>query len=114
MSTPSLNPKITESVTFTNAATLGNAASGAVDIARMYVAQVTALAVGDAVDYLRNIEFLAGALSAVGAAKIASETEAEQGAQMIKQAAIMISDANKNFGEIGSTAAAVLKEYPSS
>lgn len=75
------------------------------------VAQSTALAIQDAADTLRNISTIATTAAGVAMAQLLATGE-DKYAKALQQAQQLMTSATTDFGNVGSAASTVLKNFP--
>jgi len=75
------------------------------------VAQSSAIAIQDATDALRNVATIATTAAGVAMAQLLATGDPKY-VTVLQQAQSMVSAASSDFGQISSTAAALLKEFP--
>ena len=108
-----LNPQIVQAVGTTNHAVLNGAIPGANGIAYQKVAQAAAYAVQDSTDYLRNIMSMASATTGVAMQQMLVKKEVDPYADIIKAATQAVTDAQKTFTNVGTSASSVVKDFDS-
>lgn len=108
-----LNPQIVQAVGTTNHAVLNGAIPGANGVAYQKVAQAAAYAVQDSTDYLRNIMSMASATTGVAMQQMLAKKEVDPYADIIKAATQAVTDAQKTFSSVGTSASSVVKDFDS-
>lgn len=108
-----LNPQIVQAVGTTNHAVLNGAIPGANGVAYQKVAQAAAYAVQDSTDYLRNIMSMASATTGVAMQQMLAKKEVDPYADIIKAATQAVTDAQKTFSNVGTSASSVVKDFDS-
>ncbi|MEQ8284682.1 hypothetical protein [Thalassospira sp.] len=108
-----LNPQIVQAVGTTNHAVLNGAIPGANGVAYQKVAQAAAYAVQDSTDYLRNIMSMASATTGVAMQQMLVKKEVDPYADIIKAATQAVTDAQKTFTNVGTSASSVVKDFDS-
>ncbi|MFV1850372.1 MAG: hypothetical protein ACMZ66_06650 [Thalassospira sp.] len=108
-----LNPQIVQAVGTTNHAVLNGAIPGANGVAYQKVAQAAAYAVQDLTDYLRNIMSMASATTGVAMQQMLAKKEVDPYADIIKAATQAVTDAQKTFSSVGTSASSVVKDFDS-
>lgn len=77
------------------------------------VAQSAAIAVQDAADALRNVSTIATAAAGVALAQMLAGNDAPKYQTVLNSAQDMMKSATEDFGKIGESASAILKNFPS-
>lgn len=108
-----LNPQIVQAVGTTNHAVLNGAIPGANGVAYQKVAQAAAYAVQDSTDYLRNIMSMASATTGVAMQQMLATKEVDPYSDIIKAATQAVTDAQKTFSSVGTSASSVVKDFDS-
>ena len=78
------------------------------------VAQSTAIAVQDATDFLRNVSTISSTAIGVAMAQLLADPTNTASQIVIQQAQEIVANASTNFESIGSNAASVLNQFPTS
>tara|TARA_A100000171_G_C2112704_1_gene135965 strand:- start:7 stop:576 length:570 start_codon:yes stop_codon:yes gene_type:complete len=108
-----LNPQIVQAVGTTNHAVLNGAIPGANGVAYQKVAQAAAYAVQDSTDYMRSIMSMASATTGVAMQKMLATKEVQPYSDIIEAASKAVTDAQKTFTSVGTSASSVVKDFDS-
>ncbi len=109
-----VNGQIMEAVEKNKTAALGIAKTEGNGLGYQMVAQATAMATQDAVDYMRNVDAVAAAAIGVGLAMILANENVSQATEAIGLAQTAVTTAAANFAAVGASAATVLTAFSSS
>ncbi len=109
-----VNPQILDAVTQTNKNVLQGARAAGSGIAYQHVAQSAAIAIQDAVEYLRNIAAVSTATTGVAMGMLLAEQRPQCANAALEAAQTAMKNASALFAEVGANAANVLKNFPSS
>lgn len=109
-----VNAQILDAVEKTKTAVLGVAKTEGNGLACQMVAQATAMAIQDAVEYMRNVDAVAAAAIGVGLAMTLANENVSQATETIGLAQTAVTSAATNFATFGASAAIVLTAFPSS
>ena len=109
-----VNPQVVDALQVTKDFTMSPDVVQTAGAGKAYqsVAQSTAIAVQDAADYLRNVNTIGTTAMGVAMAQLLATKDTFY-SQVLEQARQLTSEAATNFNSIGSSAASVLKEFPS-
>lgn len=109
-----VNSQVIDVINQTQAATMGHQVVLTSGAGKAYqsVAQSTAIAVQDATDALRNISTIATTAAGVAMAQYLATGEPKY-TDALQNAQAMMKNATQDFADIGSTAASILKAFPS-
>lgn len=109
----SVNPQVLDAIQQSQLATMSPQVVLTSGAGKAYqsVAQSSAIAIQDAADALRNVSTIATTAAGVAMAQLLATGDPKY-VTVLQQAQSMMSSATTDFGQIGSTAAALLKEFP--
>ena len=109
-----VNAQVIDVINQSQAATMGHQVVLTSGAGKAYqsVAQSSAIAIQDATDALRNISTIATTAAGVAMAQLLA-TGDDKYAKVLNNAQEMMKSATQDYAEIGSTAASILKAFPS-
>ncbi|AKJ00543.1 killing trait domain-containing protein [Archangium gephyra] len=109
-----VNPQILDAVTQTNKNVLQGARAAGSGMAYQHVAQSTAIAIQDIVEYLRNVAAVSTATNGVALGMILAGQNTDNATKALAAAQTAMTQAAALFQQVGETSATVLKNFPSS
>ncbi|MEM9458287.1 MAG: hypothetical protein AAGF11_29190 [Myxococcota bacterium] len=114
--TTKINPQVVDALNATATATMSTPVVRTSGAGKAYqsVAQSTALAIQDATDNLRNMSLVSSTATGVALSQILATGELSPYTEVLLQAQALMESAVKNFGDIGQSAAQILREFPTS
>jgi hypothetical protein len=109
-----VNPQIHDAIHSTQLATMSPAVVRTSGAGKAYqsVAQSTAIAVQDATDNLRNVSLISSTAFGVALSQMLATGDAKPYAEVIGQAERIMKDAVTSFQTIGTSAATILRDFP--